>query len=134
MADLYVAIELCADEDIPHWCLYTVDDDGDETTFEALGFLGENFGFNSQRVHHLVDSAPISATPSIGRIEADVWPEVPDLLRQLPMGDLREEGWNCQNWVLEAIAALKQVDYLEEDEAGMVYLRSRYQKKWKDTH
>ncbi|KAK2754241.1 hypothetical protein FQN54_007120 [Arachnomyces sp. PD_36] len=132
MAEVYVAIERCADEDVPHWCLYTMDDEGNEVTFEALGTLGEDFHFNSQPVHDLTHSESIAATPRIGRIEADVWPDVPGFLRQLPMGDLREVGWNCQNWVLEAIAALKRIGYLEEDGEGMGYLQPRYQKKWRD--
>lgn len=63
-----------------------------------------------------------------------MWPEVPDLLRQLPMGDLYEEGWNCQNWVLEAIAALNHMGYLEVDQAGMANVKSRHGKKRKDAH
>lgn len=36
-----------------------------------------------------------------------------------------KKGWNCQNWVVEAIATLKQEDYLEENEVGMSNINSK---------
>lgn len=129
MAELHVAIYTCEEEDVPHWCLYTVDDDGDGRVFEALGSTGHKFKYHTRDVD-IAKSATLSETVEIGRIEADVWPEVPDLLKAVPMS--KKQGWNCQNWVMEAIAALKREGYLERKKGGMSRIESKYQKKWKD--
>ncbi|KZF22384.1 hypothetical protein L228DRAFT_248062 [Xylona heveae TC161] len=126
MAELHVAIYESSPDDVPHWSLYTMDDYGNEMVFEALGSTGGEFKYNSRAVRMLLSDS-LSEIPKIGRIEADVWPDVPDLLKYVPMGN--RKGWNCQNWVMEAIASLKREGYLEENAAGMNYIRSKYQKK-----
>jgi hypothetical protein len=129
MAEVYVMVYLNADEeDVPHWCLWTCDDHGNELVFEALGITGKNFTFNSRSVD-MAKSHSRKVIPRIGRIDADVWPEVPDLLKTVPMN--KEPGWNCQNWVMEAIAALKREGFLEEDEQGTAYVRFKFQEKTK---
>ena len=40
MATLYVAIYKADNDDIPHWCLYTIDDYGNEQIYESLGQHG----------------------------------------------------------------------------------------------
>lgn len=64
MAESHVAIYSCADEDVPHWCLYAVDDDGNGRVFEALGILGQGFKYVS-RPEDIVKSADLAEYPSI---------------------------------------------------------------------
>ncbi|KAF1993677.1 hypothetical protein P154DRAFT_567864 [Amniculicola lignicola CBS 123094] len=127
MAAIYVVIYLsCADDDKPHWCLYTIDDSGNELIFEALGSSGVTFRYNSRPVD-MDKSLSEKQRVKIGRIEADVWPDIPSLFARVPMSS--EVGWNCQNWVMQAISALKGENYLEEDERGVAYVQGKYQKK-----
>lgn len=127
MATLYVAIYRASDHDIPHWCLYTVGDYGNEAIYEALGSAGMSFRYNT-RSAIMRNSRELYRTIKIGRIEADVWPEVAALMSRVPMSNTR--GWNCQSWVMQGIAALKKEDYLEEDNKGMNYIKNKYQKKF----
>lgn len=127
MAEVHVVIDLNANrEDVPHWAIWTRDDDGDELIFEALGSEGAKFTFNCKPVSMYESSSPREA-PHIGRIEADVWPDVPDLLKTVPMSN--EPGWNCQNWVTQAIEALRKEGFLEEGERGTACVQSNFQKK-----
>ena len=127
MATLYVAIYRTSANDIPHWCLYTIDDDGNEIIYETLGSAGASFGYNTRSVI-MENSGGLYRTIEIGRIEADVWPEVADLLSRVPMSNA--SGWNCQNWVMQGIAALKKEDFLEEHKKGLDYIKAKYQKKF----
>ncbi|KAF2477216.1 uncharacterized protein BDR25DRAFT_44365 [Lindgomyces ingoldianus] len=129
MAEISVVICLDGhDEDVPHWCLWTLSDGGDELIFEALGVTGSSFHYNSIPV--VMDKyASVKQTHRIGRIEADVWGEIPGILEGLPMSE--ETGWNCQNWVMQAINKLREVGYLEVDERGIAYLEEKIQEKQK---
>lgn len=127
MATLYVAIYRASDTDIPHWCLYTMDDYGNEAIYEALGSAGKPFRYGTRSIV-LRNSRDLYRTVKIGRIEADVWTEVAALLSGVPMSD--SDGWNCQSWVMQGIAALKKEDYLEENKKGMDYIKNKYQKKF----
>jgi len=129
MAELFVAIYKGGDNNVPHWCFATRDDSGNERIFEALGSTGINFTYHTRAVD-LDKSASLTRLVKIGRIEADVWPETPEVFKSVPMS--RASGWNCQNWVREGIDKLREKDYLEEDTAGTAYIMSKYQKKWKD--
>lgn len=129
MASLYVAVYKTRGFNVPHWCLYTVDDNGDEMIFEALGPTGGPYQYHTQDAT-LQDSLEISETPKVGRIEADVWPEISTLLNELPLGGTGDRGWNCQSWVMEAIAALSKIGYLERDEGAIERVQKIYQKKW----
>ncbi|KAK2757048.1 hypothetical protein FQN54_005017 [Arachnomyces sp. PD_36] len=128
MAEMYVVIYLNSDGwDVPHWCLWTRDDDGNELIFEALGSTGTRFTYHSRPVD-MLKSESRKTTPHIGRIEADVWDEVPELLEGVPMNN-DDPAWNCQNWIMEAIQALQREGYLEEDEEGLSYIRHWYQQR-----
>jgi hypothetical protein len=129
MASLHVAVYKIRGFNVPHWCLYTVDDNGDEMIFEALGPTGGPYQYHTQHTT-LQDSLDISETPKVGRIEADVWPEISTLLKGLPLGGTGDKGWNCQSWVREAIAALSKIGYLERDEGAIERVQEIYQKKW----
>lgn len=125
MATLYVAIDKAGGSEIPHWCLYTMDDENGERIYEALGSTGSSFRYHTKS-DCIEMSEQLYRTIKIGRIEADVWPEVADLLARVPMSNAR--GWNCQNWVMQGIAALKKEGCLEEHEKGTDYIKSKYQK------
>ena len=127
MATLYVAIYRAGNDDIPHWCLYTIDDYDNEKIYEALGSTGSSFRYHTKSVSMLT-SDRLYRTVKVGRIEADVWPEVAGLFARVPMSNAG--GWNCQNWVMQGIAALESVDYLEGDKKGKDYIKSRYQQKF----
>ena len=129
MASLHVAIYKTRGYNVPHWCLYTVDDNSDEMIFEALGPTGGPYQYHTE-LTSLQDSADILETPKVGRIEADVWPEIPTILSGLPLGGMGDVGWNCQSWVMEAIAALSRIGYLERKEDGIERAQALYQKKW----
>ena len=116
----------CQDNDTPHWCLWTQDDGGQELIFEALGSTGHAFRYHTRSVI-MASSKSEKKQIKIGRIEADVWPEIPDLLAGVPMST--QSDWNCQNWVMEAITALKKVNYLEEDDSGLTYVQGKYKSK-----
>ncbi|KAF2187219.1 hypothetical protein K469DRAFT_125718 [Zopfia rhizophila CBS 207.26] len=127
MAEMYVVMYLnCDADDTPHWCLYTVDDGGDELIFEALGSTGQAFRFHTRSVC-MDRSQSRKEKIHVGRIEADVWPEVPSLLAGVPVS--KQAGWNCQNWVMQAIEALKNESYLEVHDSGLANVRGKYQKK-----
>ncbi|KAF2257650.1 hypothetical protein CC78DRAFT_205367 [Lojkania enalia] len=127
MAELYVVIYLnCDPNDTPHWCLHSIDDDGDELIYEAFGSSGTSFRYNTRPVV-MASSKSEKEQVKIGRIEADVWPEIPNLFAGVPMST--QAGWNCQNWVMEAISALKGEGFLEEEEGGLAYVQGKYQKK-----
>ena len=126
MAEICVVIYLnCDPEDIPHWCLWTTDDYGSELIFEALGSTGQAFRFNSRSVRMLTSKSDKEKIP-IGRIEADVWSQTHDLLKGVPMKT--QAGWNCQDWVAEAIEALKEAGFLERNESGLSYVQRKYHK------
>ena len=127
MAALYVAIYATgvSAQIIPHWAFYTEDDQGNGMVYEALGSSGHDFKYHTKYVD-ILTSKSLSEYPRIGRIEADVWPEVPDLLKQVPMST--KSGWNCQDWVMEAIAALARKSYFEEDAEGINRIKSLYKK------
>jgi hypothetical protein len=127
MATIYVVIYLnCETNDTPHWCLHTVDDNEHELIFEALGSSGVIFRYNTRSVD-MDSSTSKKQKVKIGRIEADVWQEIPGLFAGVPMS--RQAGWNCQNWVMQAISVLQGEGYLEEDEGGIAYVQGKYQKK-----
>jgi len=127
MATLYVAIYRASANDIPHWCLYTIDDYGNEKIYEALGSTGSPFTYHTESVVMENSERPYR-TVKIGRIEADVCLEVADLLARVPMSSA--SGWNCQNWVMQGIAALEDEDYLEGYKKGKNYIKSKYQKEF----
>ncbi|KAF2014549.1 hypothetical protein BU24DRAFT_423470, partial [Aaosphaeria arxii CBS 175.79] len=107
MAELSVIIYLDASiHAVPHWCLYTKGDYGEERIFEALGITGQEFNFNTS----YVDMANCDIEKQIihvGRIEADVWDEVPSILAEVPVSS--QMGWNCQSWVMSAIEKLLKI-------------------------
>lgn len=124
MAEVFVVIYTdCDDNDTPHWALHTVDDKADELFFEALGSTGMFFRFSSGEVD-MKASESEKQMVRIGRIDADVWPEIPGLLEGVPVST--QAGWNCQNWVMQAIEALKTVHYLDEDEDGIACVGEKY--------
>ena len=127
MAELHVAIYSCADQARPHRSLYAQDDDGNISIFEALGSAGMGFKFNNRCETMHNDERP-SKVPHIGRIEADVWPDAMELLKKVPMSVGLD--WNCQSWVMEAIASLNEERYLEEEEGGMAHIKKMFHKKW----
>lgn len=102
-----------------------MDDENGERIYEALGSTGSSFRYHTKS-DRIERSEQLYRTIKIGRIEADVWPEVADLLARVPMSNAR--GWNCQNWVMQGIAALKKEGYLEEHKKGTDYIKSKYQK------
>lgn len=129
MANMIVAIYKCGDQDIPHWCLASIGDYGEEKVFEANGSAGQTFTY-AERSIDLDNSAGLKVRVAIGRVEADIWPETPSLLRSVPISNA--PGWNCQNWVMSAINTLRQTGHLEESTQGTAYLNTMYQKKWMD--
>ncbi|KAF2790072.1 hypothetical protein K505DRAFT_391497 [Melanomma pulvis-pyrius CBS 109.77] len=93
MAEVSVAIYLVGDEgDLPNWCFWATDGDGDEVIFEALGSTGHAFRYHSKPVRmYTADSR--KEAPRIGRIEADVWLGILDLLAGVPLRT--KPGWTC---------------------------------------
>lgn len=104
MAEMIVAIYEKGDQDIPHWCLASIGDYGEEKIFEANGITGQTFTYVERNVD-LDKSDRLKIRVPIGRVEADIWPETPGLLRSVPMSNT--PGWDCQNWVMSAINKLK---------------------------
>lgn len=120
----YVVIYFeCGLNDTPHWCIHTVDDDGDQLIFEALGSTGQAFHYQSRSVN-MDKSKSEKQEIHIGRIEADVWSEIPSLFSGVPVST--QAGWSCQNWVMQAIEALKKMFYLEEDNSGLESVQVKY--------
>ncbi|KAH7130650.1 hypothetical protein B0J11DRAFT_504411 [Dendryphion nanum] len=89
----------------------------DQLIFEALGSTGQVFRYHSRSVD-MDKSKSEKQRIHIGHIEADVWPEIPSLLSGVPVST--QTGWNCQNWVTQAIDALKKEHYLEENDLGIL--------------
>lgn len=129
MAELYVAIYQADEHDVPHWSLASRDDNGVSVIYEAVGISGSRFSYYT-RHEDFEKSATLEKTQRIGRVEADVWPEVAGIFAGVPTSS--RAGWNCQNWVVEAVRQLRERSYLEEDEAGLAYIGTMFQRKWAD--
>ena len=112
MAKLYIAMYRPTEGNYEHWALY-LDNDGISTVFEVIGEHG-TFEANTLSVKP-ESSRRHKRSILVGTINKQ---DVPNLFKVMENAKIDNETieWNCQDYVLEALAELYEECVIDEDD------------------